>query len=805
MKKTNKLNDYGLDLFNQIDNLPKLHTEISSEQQSSYSRDGGNADGFGITNHAGPNRSGEPLDNDDPNHRVLLNLKQPGVIYRMWFTTWDLTAPRIKIYIDGETTPSYNFNFDELSSGTYEPFTGSLVFDQQTSSGGVVSYLPIVFKRSIKVIGSGYFYYNINYQKYPQGTVLNYDDYQTKLPSVNDMMANVGSNPKNVADDLVDIKNISLKANESKTIFELSDKQTVTALNINFNDFKVRKFVRDEHEETGINITDAKQISYLVNVKPNVENKLVFKGVLMNKPQTASLQVDDLKTKLNFRARRIDGFEWRDSEYFYDQTVILPITDKSKINISIGSGVELYSMKVVSGDNQIDIVNFGNPESRNKHKLIGDFETITKTLEYDPNHLIDSSTWEEIYHDEDIINQVYLKISYPDKKEAVNAPVSSFFGFGAYGLFETLSLMVGLKEDGTMYSYYPMPFEAGIKIELVNKSNHDFNNIFTSISHKKNLLNKDEYGYFKAHYVKNIHNTSTALKTGEPITFITTGGQGLIVGVTHSMSAAYIGEHSRFYLEGDEQIYIDGSMSHSLHGTGTEDFYNGGWYFKTGVQTNPLFGQSNHNYRDNRDRTVMLRTLISDPIYFRNHIDFKMEHGGWNESEQADVFGLVYYYHQEQPSIIQTDEFNLSKQDDIERVNYKPGIDSHKKVMPNGAKYEGYYNGLKTPFTIYYELHTHTDFTVQIDPNNKGVIIRREYLMKHIGQQAIVYVDENKVGVWHSSFRNAFDNYVRQDEFFIPKEFTENKQSIHIKIEVVPNHESLVWTESMYQIFSIIN
>ena len=46
------------------------------------------------------------------------------------------------------------------------------------------------------------------------------------------------------------------------------------------------------------------------------------------------------------------------------------------------------------------------------------------------------------------------------------------------------------------------------------------------------------------------------------------------MGVTQTMRGAAPG-----YLEGDERAFVDGRLA--FHGTGTEDFYEGGWYFTT--------------------------------------------------------------------------------------------------------------------------------------------------------------------------------------------------------------------------------
>lgn len=516
--------------------------------------------------------------------------------------------------------------------------------------------------------------------------------------------------------------------------------------------------------------------------------------------------------ELRFRPRRLDGFEWKDSNYFSDAIVTIPasvVSTGGKLTVSIKATtqqIDVYNVRLVKDAKEVDAVDYKNEDSETKHNFVssGLLSPTSATLEYDPNELISQGDWAKIHSEEDLINKVFIKITYLDQTTpAVLAPISSFFGFGEFGMFKTLGLMVGLDSDGWMYSYYPMPFEEGIKIELINESSFDLSDLQAQISTETNNFKKGEYGYFKANYTSNLSGTSTALKNGQPMQFLNISGAGHIVGVTHSMSGAYFGVHSRFYLEGDEQIYIDGSLSHSFHGTGTEDFYNGGWYFKNGVQNTPLFGATNHNYRNNRDRTVMVRTFMTDPIYFRNGIDFKMEHGGVNDRPDADVMSIVYYYHQVNSSTILSDMLSLNS--DTSRSDHNYQFDSNSNfVSTSQFIYEGFYFNRRTAHLKAAEVSQQSSFNMSIDARNEGVILRREYILEHINQSAKVYVDGEFVGIWQSSFRNAVGIFVRQDDFYILEKFTKDKSNISITIEVMPNDDSDIWTESYYEIYSIV-
>lgn len=800
-EKLNNLNDYGLDLLSKGDHLPLLRNHIYSEQTSSYSRNGNNVDGFGMNG----NETGEV--SSISIRRPLLILDQPGVVYRMWFTSWG-QIPSLRIYVDGEEL--YNMNFYEMTSGLKEPFAKQLVFNQAESSGGFVSYVPIVFKKSIEIYGRGDFYYVINYQKYPQGTNLDYIDYEHDVKMALEKLENVGSDPKMTGNDTLIESTVNLQQNTATTLYESSSKQTVTSLRIKLPILTVNSFDRTIYDDEGHRLFTGESIGFELEAKEAGKHLLKLRGILKEENQEASLTLNGVKVgNITYRPRRIGGFEWKDDPFFADALieVNLPSAGKHKFKITgLTPHIDLFNALLVK-DEVVDQIDFMDELDEFTHNFTKSalVSPTQATLEYDPNTLIDTQTWTNIYYQEDLVNSIYIKITYPDvEQEAVYAPISSFFGFGPFGIFKTLGLMVGIDEDGWMYSYYPMPFEKGIKIELLNRSMIDFNDVVVEISHETNQFNEGEYGYFKTNYIEHIFNTSTGLQNGKPIEFLKTTGRGHIVGITHAQTGNYFGLHSRYYLEGDEQIYIDGSMSHSFHGTGTEDFYSGGWYFKNGVQNTPLFGQTNHNYRDGVDRTVMVRTFLTDPIYFRSEIDFKMEHGGNNDRADSNVYALTYYYHSDQSSLMETDRMNLTNASERTSHNYQfDDASKFENMATHNLIYEGLYHGKRTLFSTMAHIQTQSSFDMMILKYNEGAILRREYLMEYVNQSAEVYVDDVLVGIWQSPHRNALGFFVRQDDFYIPKSFTEGKTHIKITIKVDPNSDVEWWTESYYQIFTI--
>lgn len=133
---------YGLDAMTQFDRLPYLKTDTMAVGQSSFDRSGGNADAGNFLYVDGTNK-------------VLLDIQGPGTVYRLWFTGFDTSVDYIQVFFDGETTPRINLLLNDLFSGTNAPFLSPLVGNEAVSSGGYFCYLPLPFKKSIKIVSNG--------------------------------------------------------------------------------------------------------------------------------------------------------------------------------------------------------------------------------------------------------------------------------------------------------------------------------------------------------------------------------------------------------------------------------------------------------------------------------------------------------------------------------------------------------------------------------------------------------------------------------------------------------------------------
>ena len=205
-----------------------------------------------------------------------------------------------------------------------------------------------------------------------------------------------------------------------------------------------------------------------------------------------------------------------------------------------------------------------------------------------------------------------------DSRPAILAPVGDFFGF-SFGTPSAQSLLAGTHGE-TCYAYFPMPFDKSARIEIVSERESgppvrfDSEVLFTSEARRA-----DE-GRFYALWRR--ENPTT---TGQPFTFLRTNGRGHLVGVMLQAQGVEPGQTTFF--EGDDQATLDGELT--IHGTGSEDFFNGGWYDVPGRWYGrfsfPLSGAL--DYDKPMGRTGAYRLMLSDAFAFRKSLLLTIEHG----------------------------------------------------------------------------------------------------------------------------------------------------------------------------------
>ncbi len=100
------------------------------------------------------------------------------------------------------------------------------------------------------------------------------------------------------------------------------------------------------------------------------------------------------------------------------------------------------------------------------------------------------------------------------------------------------------------------------------------------------------------------------------------------------------------WLEGDEKITVDGQLV--IHGTGTEDYFNCGWYSTPGRLNVPGGALPLHGFPVFRHvgedlQVTAYRWHLTDPVPYHKSIEARLEHGPGNDVP-ADYRSAVFFY-----------------------------------------------------------------------------------------------------------------------------------------------------------------
>ena len=125
--------------------------------------------------------------------------------------------------------------------------------------------------------------------------------------------------------------------------------------------------------------------------------------------------------------------------------------------------------------------------------------------------------------------------------------------------------------------------------------------------------------------------------------FMETTGSGQYVGVNYFVTCP----QPMWYGEGDDMFFIDGEKwPPSLHGTGTEDYFNMSWCPKE-YYIHPYYGLARVNEQTGwLGNSHCYRFHIQDPIRFSKSLRATIEHGH-NNDLTLDIASVAYWYQSE--------------------------------------------------------------------------------------------------------------------------------------------------------------
>ncbi|MBE3576282.1 MAG: DUF2961 domain-containing protein [Limnochordales bacterium] len=825
-----------------IRQLPQLEPERFAGQFSSHDRSGGNND----WSDENANRPGY-LYRDSYGHRVLAEAKGEGAITRLWFTGIDRVG-NIRIYIDNDTTPTYDLPVRELFAGTHPPFVRPWVVDDSLSSGGFVSYVRIPFRYSFKLTTTGEpTYYHVGYEITRGGYERQEITAGQETPATGAAAAARGAAPGS-ADHAAGTRTITgafvIPPGQTASLPVLSGPATITRLAFTLPDVLVVNppITRRVHDNGRAFIGYSE---FTVKIDPDNQGVRLIRRLdygIAN--QKGRVYVDgELVGEWSTPGSAV-GYNWRDAAFDIPADYT---RGKSLLRIRVqfvSSQIDwnefyywVYTRTTAAGEAGDEAAGEAEHEARGKPRaeagasdsvpgapLLRDERgavlILTDSIDvgYAPSeiahdYLIVGANWygsrdfeyppAENKEDEArrtaslrTLSNLWLEASWDgEMTPATEAPLSLFFAtpIGPHpvdsALVRVAAADAGTEAGAQLTSLWPMPFSRSAELRLHNTGSDTVRVQFTieceSSPELPQLFAQGRVGYFHATYRRESPTTP-----GRDYTILQVGGVGKLVGVSMRLA----GPPSRWYLEGDERIRVDGSSTPVIYGTGTEDHFGGGWYFNRGPFSLPFHGAPGHTVEGEQDVTSVYRWFVPDPVYFRSGIVYTIEHGGQNDAP-ADYESVAFWYGLPADAWRLTDE--LRPADSADQALHRWQVEGTVDRQLLTSSFEGPLDREGVQDVGLY--HTgRASFTVRLDPNNQGVVLRRR-LDAGVGPQvATVRVNGQVVGVWSSLEKNSIHRFA-ESEFVLAAAVTRGRESVQVEIEPAG-----VWTAFLYQVYSLI-
>jgi hypothetical protein len=798
----------GLDAFSRLVELPMLKRGVRAYGSSSTSCSAVmNVSDAYDANDDYSNYLASPDD-----ERVLLDVTGAGAITRFWHTDemmepWAAGGSKpggaditYNVYFDGESQPTLQLLGPELWSGRLQSFPAPLALDAVATSGGAVTYRPITFAQSIRVTARApsdyprFDYYNIGYALVDGSVGVPRFDTGEDAQAARAILEHAGDNPiPKTSDDAFATHGFDLMPGETVRLGPWAGPGLITELTVDVPDMRREEYpaITEDGRST------RKSTRFELAIAADATSVRLVRRLDDAREQAGDVYVDD-----EYAGRWVtsgDGDDymptrvvnaWLDSAFEVPPAltagkerlrVRIEASPDAAGNIAVWTEFRYRAeSNVDGGERQTDELDVGDPESEAAHAYAIEEPEWSGSATYRPLEpiVIDGG------NDARALGHTRLQIFWDDSDTpAVDAPFSEFFGTGAGFVARVQSLMLGHAE-GHFYCYFPMPFERSARIVLVHPLNAAaLQGLTLSVRQRRSPFDRANVGYFHAE-ARSV--TSTVRERDYEI--LTARGQGHFVGVNLILPGVNL------TLEGDEHIFVDGLRSPSITGTGTEDYFNGGWYFSRGPFSSPFSG-SPERARSTHPISAY-RFHMTDYIPFRSSIRVAIEHDGVN-ANQVPYASVAYYYANPEQGMTETDAFEPAHAQSAAAHGFNAGeaattTELAGRFLNDALPEEQTYAAVSSVQA--------TSFKLAIDPDNSGVVVRRLFDQAVRDQRAEVYVDSTHAGTWYAAGGDDTFRW-REDEFWIPADLTRGQDELEIRLEV----RSPSWNAAQYRAFKLAN
>lgn len=789
----------GWDTYRSLSALAQLRPGEQMKQFSSFDRTGDNDDGFNGTYSC--------LRHDDDGC-VIAESHTAGEVSSIWFTYLsDSVAPigQIKVELDGRTVLHGSVQ-DIVDGATGAPFVWPLVGNSADTMGGAVIKVPMPYTHSMRITTENNpHFYHVAYRQFADATGVRTFDPNDKALDVIQRLRGYGvRDPKPAAPgSRTEQAGVTLAPGAAMTV-PVSGPGQLDELSLRLPQVVAAPAVYDDGRAFANG-----ESAFTAAISP------LNQGVRVTRRYDAGIGNQRATLSVN----GTPSGEWSNGASqpgtWAEQTIELPAAlTAHRSSLQLANEFESSDLDVNEFRYEI-------------HSLVGGQWVRTDIMDLGPNHPSDEAvhgyritgqTWAGLQQfryasdagrvaaSDAVLDGLRLRISF-DGQTTVDAPVGEFFGSGL-GKYASRTLLhsIDTTDNGAFTSWWPMPYRQRAVVELVNTSQVPVTAGSLAVTWARDGsvvdgLARGDLGYF--HATQDRGNTVP----GQDWTFLNTQGRGLFYGITTTMRGHIPPGpvHQMNFLEGDERVYPDGSQSPLEYGTGSEDFYESGWYFQDardgfveGVPyAMPQAGLVSHENGTDGCQYVCLnayRLLMADAVPFGNGVEFDIEHG--NRSQMpAEYSSTAYWYGQADPSLTPSDVVDVA--DAASRAAH--GYTAPGETMTTlTSTFEG--KADRTPVTGTVTATTApVTFTARVAQDNQGVRLRRISDQANAFQRAAVFVDGKPVGEWYQPLGNGYSRWL-EDSFDLPTWATAGHSSVQVRLEPVAGAPA--WSGARYSVFS---
>lgn len=785
----------GWDVYRDLGRVDELRRGGQARQSASYDRAGGNDDGFdGTYSCLRETADGCVIAEDDG----------AGEIQSMWFTrhsngvAGDVSdTGDIRVELDGTTV--LDAPLQEVVSGEHgAPFVWPLVGNADDTAGGALIKVPMPYRESMRVtVDHNPLFHHVTYRSFADAEGVTRFDPTDPARDVLRTLRRFGvADPKPPrAGARTERADLDVPAGDRATVAELHGAGEISQLRLRLPQVLRSPGYRDDGRAFG----EGGSSTFQVAVDPDNTGVRLTRRVDPRVGDQTSRVLVDGEPVGQWRTGTARG-----EGHWADVSLTIPATlarGKEQLTVthefvSSDDHVNEFRYDVhsrVDGDwTRTDVLDLGpahpGEESAHGYRVKGETWHGTRTSRYPTSE----RERRRLRRSDALLADARLRITF-DGRRTVDAPLGEFFGSGL-GEYDVRSLMFAMDTapDGWYTAWWPMPYMRHATVEIVNGSGHAIEGATAEVTHAPRRAMDAHTGYF--------HATSREGRTvpGRDWPLLDTGGRGVFYGVTHSMRGLITDGNRRNYLEGDERVHVDGELTPSMYGTGTEDYYESGWYFRDGTTfTMPLVGNPAYEKDGDgcaHDCTGAYRLHVGDAVSFGRSLRFGIEHGPASH-EPGDYSSTAYWYGRDTAAVRHSDTLPLDDPDALDSHAYTA---SGATTTDLTATFEGEYDDVRVtgPVTA---ATGKVSFRMAVDPRNTGVRLTRLADQAKGYQRAEVRVDGERAGVWSTTLGNTTARW-RHDRFELPAALTHGKSSLTITL--TPLEGSPPWSAARYEALS---